>query len=328
MVYDLLTFGEAMIRLAPPRHCRLEQTGLLEVEVGGSELNAAVAAQRMGLKTAFVTKLTRNSLGRLIEDKAREHGVDMTYAVWTDENRIGLYFVEFGSAPRPNSVLYDRRESAIASGVSDDFDWDLILPQGKVFHTSGITPALSPSMAEATLDAVRRAKKRGLLVSIDLNYRERLWSREQARRVMSEILNMADVLLTTEEDTERVFGITGSDYEEVARLVAEQFELCAVAITLRGTPSVKRNTWSAIAYCDNEIHSAPTYEIEVVDRVGSGDSFAGGFLYGYLTGGSDLGVRYGAAVSALKQTTHGDFCWTTREEAERVMNQQSLRIVR
>jgi 2-dehydro-3-deoxygluconokinase len=328
MTYDVLTFGEAMIRLAPPHHCRLEQTGSLEVEVGGSELNAAVAAQRMGLKTAFVTKLTRSPLGRLIENKARERGVDMSHAVWTDEHRIGLYFVEFGSAPRPNSVLYDRRESAIACSAPGDFDWDRILPQGKVFHTSGITPALSPSMAAITLDAVQRAKEAGLLVSIDLNYRERLWSRERARLVMGEILETADVLFTTEEDTERVFGITAASYDEVARLVAERFELDTVAITLRGTQSVKRNTWSAITYNGNEVYSAPTYEIEIVDRVGSGDSFVGGFLYGYLTEGPALGVRYGAAVSALKQTNHGDFCWTTREEVERVMSQRSLRIMR
>ena len=328
MVYDLLAFGETMIRLAPPRHCRLEQTNRLEVEVGGSELNAAVAAQRMGLKTAYITKLTRNPLGRLIEDKAREHGVDMAHAVWTDEHRIGLYFVEFGSAPRPNSVLYDRRDSAIACSVPGDFDWDRILPLGKVFHTSGITAALAPSMAKITLDAVRRAKKAGLLVSIDLNYRERLWSREQARCVMGEMLEAADVLFTTEEDTERVFGIKGSSFDEVARRVAEQFDLRVVAITLRETQSVKRNTWSAIAYCHNELYSAPTYEIEVVDRVGSGDSFAGGFLYGYLSGGPELGVRYGVAVSALKQTSHGDFCWATSDEVERVMNQRSLRIVR
>ena len=317
-----------MVRLAPPRYGRLEKSNMLEVEVGGSELNTAVAAQRMGLMTAFITQLTRNPLGRLIEDKAREHGVDMAHTVWTDDHRIGLYFVEFGSAPRPNSVLYDRRDSAIACSVPGDFDWDRILPQGKVFHTSGITPALSPSMAKVTLDAVRRAKKAGLLVSIDLNYRERLWSRKQACHVMGEMLEAADVLFTTEEDTERVFGISGTGFDDVARLVAEKFGLRAVAITLRETQSVKRNTWSAIAYCGGELYSAPTYDIEVVDRVGSGDSFAGGFLYGYLTEGAELGVRYGVAVSALKQTTHSDFCWTTREEVERVMNQQSLRIVR
>lgn len=328
MSYDLVTFGETMIRLSPPDHRRLEQTNLFEVNVGGSELNTAVAAQRLGIKTAYVTRLTDNPLGRIIENKAREHGVDTSHVLWTGDNRVGLYFVEFGASPRANSVLYDRRDSAIARIRPGEVDWNNVFQGGKVFHTSGITPALSPNAAEATREAIEIAKKVGLKVSIDLNYRARLWSQQEARAVMTKLVEQADILITTEEDTERVFGIKGSSYEEVAAELATRFQLEAVAITLRETPSVWRNKWTAIAYADGKIYRGPTFDIEIVDRVGAGDSFSGGFLFGYLKSGAYDGVRYGVAVSALKQTNPGDLCWATREEVERILDGGNLRIVR
>ena len=326
--YDIVTFGETMIRLSPPDHRRLEQTNLLDVNVGGSELNTAVTAQRLGIKTAYVTRLTDNPLGRMVGNKAREHGVDTSYIVWSDEDRIGTYFVEFGASPRANSVLYDRRDSAISRIHPGEVDWNDVFQGAKVFHTSGITPALSPDAAEATREAVETAKKVGLKVSIDLNYRARLWSQEMAREVMTELMSYTDILITTEEDTERVFGITGSSYEEVAAELATRFQLEAVAITLRETPSVWRNKWTAIAYADGKIYSGPTFDIEIVDRVGAGDSFSGGFLFGYLQDGPQAAVRYGVAVSALKQTNPGDLCWATREEVERILDGGNLRIVR
>jgi len=328
MRYDIVTFGETMIRFSPPNHQRLEQTEQLDVHVGGSELNTAVAAQRLGIRTAYLTRLTDNSLGRMIENKAREHGVHTSHIVWTNEDRIGLYFVEFGASPRANSVLYDRRDSAIASIKPGEVDWKPVFQGAKIFHTSGITPALSQSAAEATLEAVKIAKKMGLKVSIDLNYRARLWSQGRAREVMTELMEYTDILITTEEDTERVFGIKKDSYEEVARTLAAQFSLDTVAITLRETPSVWRNKWTAIAYANGEIYTAPVFDIEVVDRVGAGDSFSGGFLYGYLDEGAATGVRYGVAISALKQTNPGDLVWATREEVERILDGGSLRIAR
>jgi len=328
MPHDLVTFGETMIRLSPLNFRRLEQTSLLDVNVGGSELNVAIAAQRLGLGVAYVTRLTNNPLGRMIANKAREHGVDTSYIVWTDDDRVGTYFVEFGASPRPNSVVYDRRDSAIARIRPGEVDWDAIFKGVKMFHTSGITPALSPTAAEATKEAVRVARKAGIKVSIDLNYRALLWSQEKAREVMSELVDAADILITTEEDTERVFGIKKDNYEEVAKALAEQFHLGAVAITLRETPSVWRNTWTAIAYANGKIHRGPKFDIEVVDRVGSGDSFTGGFLFGYLHDGPAAAVRYGVAISALKQTNPGDLCWATREETERLLEGGGLRIVR
>ncbi|HIC95550.1 TPA: sugar kinase, partial [Candidatus Bipolaricaulota bacterium] len=227
--YDLVTFGETMIRLSPPNFKRLEQTESLNVTVGGSELNVAVAAQRLGLKAAYITRLPRNPLGRMIANKAQEHGVDTSYIVWTEGDRVGLYFVEFGANPRPSSVLYDRANSAISKIKPGEVPWGEIFRETRLFHTSGITPALSPSAAEVTREAVRAAKEAGIKVSIDLNYRARLWSQEEARKTMSELMGYTDILLTTEEDTERVFGITGKDYTEVARRLAEEFGLDIVA---------------------------------------------------------------------------------------------------
>ena len=325
---ELVTFGETMIRLSPPEHQRLEQAEQLDVHVGGSELNVAVAAQRLGLKTSYVTKLTRNPLGRMIENKAREHGVDTSHIVWTDDDRVGLYFVEFGASPRANSVLYDRRDSAIAKINPGEINWENVFHGAKLFHTSGITPALSDSAAKATIEAVHQAKKFGVKVSIDLNYRARLWSQERAREVMTKLMADTDILITTEEDTKRVFGIEEDTYEEVAHTLAKQFSLEAVAITLRETPSVWKNNWTAIVYADGQVYRGPKFEIEIVDRVGAGDSFAGGFLYGYVKDGPEAGVRYGVAISALKQTNPGDLVWTTRDEVERILDGGSLRIAR
>ena len=325
---ELITFGEGMIRLSPPDFERIEQARCLNVNVGGSELNVAVAAARLGLSAAYVTRLTRSALGRIIENKVREHGVDTSHILWTDAARVGTYFVEFGASPRANTVIYDRRGSAIAQLDPHQFDWPSILQTGRAFHTSGITAALSPSAAEATMQAMKAANELGLTVSLDLNYRARLWSPEEARPVMERLASLADVLLTTEEDVGRVFGIRDGDHESVTETLARRFDLSVVAVTLREMSSVWRNRWSAVAYEGGAIHRAPVYDIEVVDRVGSGDCFAGGFLYGLLTEDVSAAVRYGVAVSALKQTHPGDLCWVTKSEVERVLANGDLRIIR
>jgi 2-dehydro-3-deoxygluconokinase len=209
-------------------------------------------------------------------------------------------------------------------------DWDEVFDGVDLFYTSGITAALSRSSADAAIESVLRARENDVTVCVDLNYRARLWSQSEAREVMTEIAKQTDILFTTEEDTLRVFGIEAKTYEAVARQLAETFSLRIVAITLRENVSVWRNKWTAIAYeAETErVHAAPTYDIEVVDRVGSGDSFVGGFLYGYAAEGVESGVRYGVAVSALKQTLPGDVVFVSREEVERVMDGGGLRIVR
>lgn len=325
---DVVTLGEAMIRLSPPSFQRLEQATSLDMRVGGAELNVAVGGARLGLRTAWVSKLPDNALGRFVASKAREHGVDVSHIVWTKGERMGLYFVEFGAQPRPSSVLYDRADSAISHMKPGDFDWPAIFSGARLLHVSGITPALGQSCAEASLEAAEAAHAAGCLVSVDVNYRARLWAEAEANRVMTQLMSHTDILITTEEDTKRVFGIEAADYRDVARELQTKFGLKAVAVTLRETISVWRNRWSAFALAGEQLYEAPSYEVEVVDRLGAGDSFTAGFLWGYLQGDVGKGVAYGTAFSALKHSAPGDFNWARPEEVEALVKGQGLRIQR
>ncbi|HXD88513.1 MAG TPA: sugar kinase [Urbifossiella sp.] len=328
MSFDVVTFGEAMIRLAPPQFRRLEQAQSLEVQVGGAELNTAVGVARLGRKAAWVSRLTRNPFGRLIANKAREAGVGTDHIVWTDDDRVGIYFVEFGAAPRASSVLYDRKGSAIAAIQPGMVQWKAAFASAKWFHVTGITPALGTGAAEATREALQAARSAGLKTSIDLNHRVKLWSNAEAGKWMAEFMQLCDVLVTTEEDTERVFGITGKDYEEIAAQLARRFPLSVVAITLRENPLVWKNNWTAIAYRDGKVHRTRSYEVEIVDRLGAGDSFAAGLIHGLLDGDLQKGLDYGTALSAVKHTIPGDFAWVTAEEVEMVVKGGGLRISR
>ena len=325
---DVITFGETMIRLSPPNYRRLEQSNLLEVNVGGSEWNVAVGLSRLGIESAWVSRLPNNTLGYMIRNKAREHGVDTSYIVWASGGRVGLYFAEFGASPRPSSVLYDRANSAISQIKPGEINWESIFQGAKWFHTSGITPALSPDAAQVTAEALKTAKKAGCKVSYDLNYRARLWTEEQARDCQEPFLEHVDILFSTEEDTKKVLGITGQDYREVAKKLAEKFNFDAVCITLREDLSVLRNRWTAIAYSAGKIYDDKTYDVEIIDRVGAGDSFTAGFIYGYLTGDVAKGVKYGNAFSALKHSIPGDANWTTLSDVENLIKSGSLRISR
>lgn len=328
-MYDVVTFGEAMVRLSPPHFQRLEQARSLDLHVGGAELNVAVGVTRFGLKSAWVSKLPRNSLGYLIRDRAQEFGVDCSHIVWSDKGRAGLYFVEFGASPRASSVLYDRANSAISLIQPGEVDWVKVFTGTKHFHMSGITPALSPSAAETTAEALRAAKKSGCSVSYDLNYRKKLWTPADAKKVQEPLMAEVDILITTEEDTNVVFGIKEKDYETVAEKLAQTFRFKIVAITLREDLSVWRNNWTALAYCDGKIYRDRKYEVEIVDRVGAGDSFTAGFLYGWLKEGDvQKGVQYGNAFAALKHTVPGDFNWTTQDEVEAQLKGAGLRISR
>src|SRR5436305_7694567 len=212
MPHDVITFGEAMVRLSPPNFRRLQQTRSLDVQVGGAELNTAVGLARLGHSTAWVSRLTRNPLGRLIANHAREAGVGTEHVVWTDDGRVGVYFLEFGAAPRASSVLYDRKGAAIANIRPGMVPWAELFAGTKWFHVTGITPALSPSAAEVTREALQAARAAKVRTSIDLNYRVKLWSQAEAGRWMTEFMNSCDVLITTEEDVERVFQMKGKDY--------------------------------------------------------------------------------------------------------------------
>jgi 2-dehydro-3-deoxygluconokinase len=329
MMYDVVTFGEAMIRLSPSHFQRLEQATALDLYVGGAELNVAVGVTRFGMKSAWISKLPKNGLGYLIRNRAQEFGVDGSHIVWSDRGRAGIYFVEFGASPRASSVLYDRANSAISMVQPGEIDWTKVFNGSKHFHVSGITPALSASASEVTVEALKAAKKAGLTVSYDLNYRKKLWSPADAKKIQEPIMADVDVLITTEEDTNVVFGIKEKNYEAVAEKLAQTFKFKVVAITLREDLSVWRNHWTAIAYQDGRIYKDKKYEVEIVDRVGAGDSFTAGFLYGWIKEKDvEKGVRYGNAFAALKHTVPGDFNWCTMEEVETQLKGAGLRISR
>ena len=324
---DVITFGEAMVRLAPPNHRRLEQAYSLDVEIGGAELNTAVGLARLGRASAWVSRLTDNPLGRLIANRAREAGVSAE-VVFTDRDRVGVYFLEFGAAPRPTAIVYDRADSAMARIEAGMIDWPPVFAGAAFFYVTGITAALSPTAAEATLEALRAAKAAGLTTCLDPNYRAKLWSVDQARAWLAEAIPSVDVLVSNPEDIERFFGIPGADPEKAAAAAAAQFHLVAVALTLRDTPAVWRNVVSAVGHAGGRTVHAPAYEVEVVDRLGSGDAFVAGLLYGLLDGDLEKGLTYGTAMSALKHTIPGDFPWLTRAEVEGLVQGGGLRISR
>ncbi|MBX9681000.1 MAG: sugar kinase [Gemmataceae bacterium] len=325
---EVVTFGEAMLRLSPPNFRRLEQARSLDVNVGGAELNVAVGVTRLGRKAAWISRLTDNPLGRLIANQAREVGVDVGHIAWTKEDRVGLYFLEFGAAPRASSVLYDRKNAAIAHIAPGMIDWKSAFADAKWFHVSGITPALSRTAAEATRESLQAARAANVRTSIDLNYRAKLWSEAEAGKWMREFMPLCDVLITTEEDAEKVFGIKGANYEEVAVKLAKAFPLSTVAITIRINPLVWRNSWTAIAWHGGKILKTAVYELEIVDRLGAGDSFAAGFIHGMLDGDPQKALDWGVAASAIKHTIPSDFNWVTREEVESLLKGGGLRISR
>ena len=345
MAYDVVTFGEAMVRLTPQNDLRLEQARGLDVSVGGGELNVAVGVARLGFRSAWVSRLPYNAMGRMVVGKAREQGVDTAHATYVKEGRCGIYFLEQGASPRAAAVLYDRADSAISKIRPGDVDWSAVLEGAKYFHVSGITPALSKTAADTTREAMAAAKAAGCVVSYDLNYRGKLWSPAEARDCQEPLMQLVDILITTEEDTRVVFGIEApkgadekfekvdaSGYHAVAEQLAERFNFNSVAITLRQNRSVWFNDWWGLFYdFGNKKHfEAPKIAVEIVDRVGAGDSFAAGLLSALLIkpGDYDHAIRFAVAASALKHSIPGDFNIITRAEVETLMKGGGLRISR
>lgn len=325
---DVVTLGEAMLRLSPPDFHRLEQADSFDAKVGGGELNVAVGVSRLGLESAWVSKLPQNPIGRMVRNKAREQGVDTSHIVWSNSGRVGIYFLEFGANPRASSVLYDRAGSAVSTLAPGEVDWAKAFEGCRLFHVSGITPALSKSCAEATFEAIKAAKAAGARVSYDVNYRKKLWTPEEASACQVPMMEYVDILITTEEDTGVVFGIREKSYREVAQRLNERFGFEVAAITLREDLSVLRNNWSALALSNGEFYESAKYSCELIDRVGGGDSFTAGFVYGYLTGDFRKGVDYGVAFSAIKHSIPGDLNWATLEEVETLLKGGGSRIQR
>lgn len=345
MPHDLVTFGEAMLRFVPQQDLRTEQAQAFNVTVGGGELNVAVCVSRLGFSSAWVSRLPDNALGRLLLGKVREQNVDAAHVVLTKEGRCGLYFLEQGASPRAAAVLYDRAGSSISLIKPGNVKWENVFAGVKRFHISGITPALSKSAAETTLEALKAAKAAGVAVSYDLNYRSKLWSPAEARACQEPLMKYVDLLITTEEDTKVVFGIEApaagdekftsvdtAGYRIVAQQLSDKFGFGGVAITLRQNKSVWFNDWWGLYYdaAAKNFCEAPKVQLEMVDRVGAGDSFAGGLLSALLLkpGDYDHAIRFAVAASALKHTLPGDFAIISRSEVEALMKGGGLRIVR
>ncbi|HEX8465755.1 MAG TPA: sugar kinase [Abditibacterium sp.] len=327
----IVTFGEIMMRLATPQRLRFSQSKELELTYGGGEANVAVSLANFGLDAAFVTKLPKNPFGDGAIQQLRGLGVDTT-KIKRGGERIGIYFLETGASQRASVVVYDRAGSAISGVKAGEFDWNSIFAGASWFHFTGITPALGPDVAAATKEAAKAAKELGLTVSCDLNYRKKLWTPAEANATMSGIMEYVDVAIGNEEDAEKVFGIKAQNtsvesgeighagYEEVARTLASKFGFKSVAITLRESYSADKNGWSAMLLHENQILNSKKYELQIVDRVGGGDSFAGGLIYGLATGksGQDA-LEFAVAASCLKHSISGDFNLVSVGEVEALM---------
>jgi 2-dehydro-3-deoxygluconokinase len=328
MAHDVIAFGEVMVRLAPPHFQRLEQARSLDVEIGGAELNTAAGLVRLGRSAAWVSRVPNNALGKLVTNRVREIGVSDRFVQVADDGRCGVYFLEFGAAPRASSILYDRKDSSIARAHPGMFDWAAIFSGAKWFHVSGITAALSPGTAEVVDEAMHAARAAGVRVCLDLNYRAKLWTREHAAHVMELLLPQVDALIASEADAEYLFGITGDDFTEVAEGLVERFGVSIVAGTRRESPLVWRNRFAAVGYANGQTHESAWYEVEIVDRLGAGDALAAGLIHGLLDDDLKKGLDYGAAMGALKHTIPGDLPWLTKEEIEAALQGQGLRIQR
>jgi len=349
----VVTFGEIMARIAAPGNIRLRQTRVFDVTYAGSEASVAVSVANFGGKARYVTALPPHALGEATMDSVRATGVDTQYVLRTNKGRLGLYFLETGANQRPSNVIYDREHSAVSMASPEAYDWDNIFNGAGWLHLSGITPALSENAALVTKYAAEKAKSIGATVSIDLNFRNKLWNwnseksnRELAEHTMRGILPFIDVVVANEEDCHDVLGIQAGDtdvhsgeldterYAEVASKVVEQFpNISKVAITLRESLSASHNNWGAMLYeassgqsfyapLDKNGNYSP-YEIKnIVDRVGGGDSFAGGLIFALNTpelSNPEIAIKYAVAASCLKHSIKGDFNFSTRAEVEKLM---------
>lgn len=324
---DVIAFGEVMVRLAPPDFQRIEQARVLNIEIGGAELNTAVGLVRLGRTVDWVSAMPDNPLGQLVVNRVREAGVGTNF-VETTEGRCGLYFLEFGASPRASSILYDRKDTCISKVRAGQFDWPRIFAGARWFHVTGITAALSANTAEVVAEALTAAKAAGLGTSIDLNYRSKLWTTAEAGKTMSALIGGLDLLIATEGDAEQLFGIRGANFADIARQFAERFGIKHIAGTKRETPLVWRNRFGAIGYASGQFHESPWYEVEIVDRLGAGDALASGLIHGLLDGDFAKGIEVGAAMGAIKHTIPGDLPWMSKDEIESVMGGAGLRIRR
>lgn len=326
----VVTFGEIMLRLAPNGYYRFFQDDQLQATFGGGEANVAVSLANYGFDASFVTKLPSHAIGQAAVNSLRKYGVD-TSKIVRGGDRVGIYFLEKGASQRGSVCIYDRAHSAIAEANPSEFDWDSIFDGADWFHFTGITPALGENMVEACRQACIAAKKRGVKISCDLNYRGKLWTRQQAQEAMTDLCQYVDVCISNEEDAKDVFGIEAENtdiyggklnkdgYKSVAKQLADKFGFEKVAITLRTSISASDNDWAAMLYDGENYCFSKEYHLRIVDRVGGGDSFGGGLIYALLSGkDSQQAIEFAVAASALKHSIEGDYNMVTVSEVEKL----------
>ena len=331
MSKKVVTLGEIMLRLSTPDFKRFVQTDSFDVTYGGGEANVAAALCNYGLEGTFVTKVPNNPIGQSAINHLRRYGVDTRF-IARGGDRLGIYFLETGASMRASQVVYDRSGAAISTVDSSEFDFDKILEGASWFHTTGITPALSDKAAALTETALKAAKAKGITTSIDLNYRKKLWTKEKAREVMSRLCQYVDVCIGNEEDADTTLGFKARDtdvtkgeldlegFKDVFRQMKEKFGFKYIASSLRESHSASDNGWSALVYDGNEFYHTKKYDVRIIDRVGSGDSFASGFIYGLVTGMPlPEAAEFGVAASALKHTIPGDMNHATLAEVKDLM---------
>lgn len=328
----VVCFGEIMLRLAPPGYLRFEQAASLEVVYGGGEANVCVALANFNVDTGFVTRVPDNPIGQSAVNEMRRYGVDTRWMLRGGE-RLGIYFMEKGASQRPSKVVYDRKLSSISTSKPADFDWKQIFAGATWFHFTGITPALGETVAECVLDACKAAKEAGLTISCDLNFRKNLWTSEMAGKTMAKFMPYVDICIANEEDADKVFGIKAQNtdvtsgslnhegYKDVAKQLADRFGFKAVAITLRGSISASDNTWAAMLHVNGGYYFSREYPVHIVDRVGGGDSFAGGLIYGMLNKmAPQETLEFAVANSCLKHSIEGDHNHVTLSEVKTLMS--------
>jgi 2-dehydro-3-deoxygluconokinase len=315
-MYDIVTLGEAMLRLTPPGFTRFQQADQFQTYVAGSELNTSISLSQLGVKVAWLSRLTDNGLGRLIEGTLAHYQVDPSYIVWTHDDRVGLYFLEQGHPPRPTRVIYDRANSAASRMHPDELPADLFQPEkARLLHTTGITLAIGDNMAATAVEAARRARESGWQLSFDLNYRSKLWSAQQAREICQPLMQQANILFVPANDAAFVYGLR-DEPAEMLRALAEQFPQAVIVMTLGEGGAAARTP-------DGAYHHHPIFPAEEVSRIGRGDAFSAGFLYRYLaTQDVASALAWGTALAALKYSTLGDFPVFERAEIEMMVSEE------
>ncbi len=317
--YDLISLGEPLLRLSPPGFRQIRVADSFDVRIVGSQLNVAANCARLGMNTAFLTKLPDSPLGELVLDNCRAYGVDASHIKLITGAKMGATYVEFSVAPRAPKAIYDRAGSAASTVSTCDFDWEKLAAQTSCLYTDGIFPGLSASCRESTMAFIAAGRSNGCLTGFDLNYREHLWNPETARSVWSEILPDIDILVINRNVSELVFGYRGSD-EELMHRYHDDFGCKEVCFTSRMMDGLQRGGWQSKALSDGKIYYGTDREFDIVDRYGTGDAWFSGLLCGYLSKGIQYGLDLGNAVCALAHTVEGDIISFSRPDAESIMN--------